>query len=342
MQYESKMLQEIKEIPDAASNLLDEVESQVSQLVNIFNERQPNFIMTAARGSSDHAATFLKYLFEIQLGVPVVSLGPSISSIYESKLSLKNSLCIGISQSGQSPDTLSVISSVKNKECITASFTNNINSPLAQKSKFPISLNAGNEKSVAATKTFVNSLIVCLVLVAKISKDDELLNKIHRLPKMLDKAIGIQWSDLKNELAKCNQLYTLGRGLSFAISNEASLKLIETCGIHASSYSSAEILHGPVEIVEKNYPVLAFISRDAAEYSISSVCENLADKKAKVFGTSKQLCVSKCLDFVTTGHPFTDPVALIASFYTFIENLALSRGRNPDQPRLLKKVTKTI
>lgn len=336
------MLQEIKEIPDAASNLLDKVDSQVSQLINVFIEQQPNFITTVARGSSDHAATFLKYLFEIQLGVPVASLGPSTSSIYESKISLKNTVCIGISQSGESPDLLSVISGIKNKECITASFTNNANSPLAQKSNFLISLHAGSEKSVAATKTFVNSLIVCLVLVAKISKDDELLNEIYKLPKILDKAIGIQWPDLKNELANCNQLYTLGRGLSYAISNEAALKLIETCGIHASSYSSAEILHGPIEIVEENYPVLAFISRDAAEQSISSICEYLVEKKARVFGTSNQLTLAKSLDFVTTDHPFTDPVVLIASFYVFIENLAVSRGRNPDQPRLLKKVTKTI
>ena len=342
MEYKSKMLQEIKEIPDAASNLLDKVDSQVSQLINVFIEQQPNFITTVARGSSDHAATFLKYLFEIQLGVPVASLGPSTSSIYESKISLKNTVCIGISQSGESPDLLSVISGIKNKECITASFTNNANSPLAQKSNFLISLHAGSEKSVAATKTFVNSLIVCLVLVAKISKDDELLNEIYKLPKILDKAIGIQWPDLKNELANCNQLYTLGRGLSYAISNEAALKLIETCGIHASSYSSAEILHGPIEIVEENYPVLAFISRDAAEQSISSICEYLVEKKARVFGTSNQLTLAKSLDFVTTDHPFTDPVVLIASFYVFIENLAVSRGRNPDQPRLLKKVTKTI
>ncbi len=342
MEYKSKMLQEIEEIPDAASNLLDKVDSQVNQLINVFIEQQPNFITTVARGSSDHAAKFLKYLFEIQLGVPVASLGPSTSSIYESKISLKNTVCIGISQSGESPDLLSVISGIKNKECITASFTNNANSPLAQKSNFLISLHAGSEKSVAATKTFVNSLIVCLVLVAKISKDDELLNEIYKLPKILDKAIGIQWPDLKNELANCNQLYTLGRGLSYAISNEAALKLIETCGIHASSYSSAEILHGPIEIVEENYPVLAFISRDAAEQSISSICEYLVEKKARVFGTSNQLTLAKSLDFVITDHPFTDPVVLIASFYVFIENLAVSRGGNPDQPRLLKKVTKTI
>ena len=101
-------------------------------------------------------------------------------------------------------------------------------------------------------------------------------------------------------------------------------------------------MHGPIELAKENYPVLSFISRDATEDSIVELCENLAEKKARVFGTSNQLYASKCLDFVTTGHPFTDPVALIASFYTFIENLALLRGRNPDQPRLLKKVTKTI
>ena len=342
MEYKSKMFQEIKEIPDSASNLLDKVDSQISQLISVFIEQQPNFITTVARGSSDHAATFLKYLFEIQLGLPVASLAPSTSSIYESKISLKNAVCFGISQSGESPDLLSVISGIKNKECITTSFTNNADSPLAQKSKFVISLHAGREESVAATKTFVNSLIVCLVLVAKISKDEELLNEIYKLPKILDKAIGIQWPDLKNELANCNHMYTLGRGISHAISNEAALKLIETCGIHASSYSSAEILHGPIEIVEENFPVLAFISRDAAEQSISSICENLVEKKARVFGTSNQLSLAKSLDFVKTGHPFTDPVALIASFYIFIEDLAVSRSRNPDQPRLLQKVTKTI
>ena len=342
MQFQSKMYQEIQEIPDAVSNLLEVTDLAVDQLANQIKDQLPNFVFTAARGSSDHAAKFLKYLFEIYLGIPVVSLGPSICSIYSSKLSLNNTMCIGISQSGQSPDIISVINSAKNKECITASFTNDSNSPLAQKTKFSVPLQAGSEKSVAATKTFTSTLVVCLVLVAKVKKDVELLSAIYRLPEMLEKAIRIEWPELKNELESCNKLYTLGRGLSYSISSEASLKLIETCGIHASSYSSAEVLHGPVEIVDEYHPVIALISRDAAEQSIVNVCENIAERKAKVFGTSSYLNKSISLEFVDTGHPFTDPIALIASFYPFVENLSLVRGKNPDQPSLLKKVTKTI
>ena len=185
MQSQSKMYQEIQEIPDAVSNLFEVTDRAVDQLANQIKDQLPNFVFTAARGSSDHAAKFLKYLFEIYLGIPVVSLGPSICSIYSSKLSLNNTMCISISQSGQSPDIISVINSAQNKECITASFTNDSNSPLAQKTKFSVPLQAGSEKSVAATKTFINTLVVCLVLVAKVKKDVELLSAIYRLPEML-------------------------------------------------------------------------------------------------------------------------------------------------------------
>jgi glutamine---fructose-6-phosphate transaminase (isomerizing) len=342
MKYNSKMRQEISGIPDTVSKLLDSNNSSLDQLVNLINEQKPHFIITVARGSSDHVALFLKYLIELKLGIPVMTLGPSVVSIYNAKLSLKNALCFAISQSGQSPDILSVVEHANEQGCVTAAITNNPNSPLAEKSKYLISIFAGVEESVAATKTFINSLVVGLLFTAKVNQDQELIHAVRQLPKVLEKATEIKWLQLQEELLNCSEVYTLGRGLSHGVSNEASLKFIETCQIHASSYSSAEVLHGPIELVQENYPVLSFISRDAAEDSIVELCENLAKKKVKVFGTSNKLLKANRLDFIETSHPFTDPISLITSFYAFVESLSILKGRNPDQPESLCKVTKTI
>lgn len=336
------MWQEISGIPDAVSKLLGANNSSIDQLVNLISEKKPHFIITVARGSSDNVALFFKYLIELKLGIPVVTLGPSVVSIYDSKLSIENALCFAISQSGQSPDIVSVVEHANEQGCVTAAITNNPNSPLAEKSKYLISIFAGVEESVAATKTFINSSVIGLFFTAKLTQDQQLLRAVLQLPKVLEKATKIKWPQLQKELLRCSEIYTLGRGLSLGVSNEASLKLIETCQIHASSYSSAEVLHGPVELVKENYPVFSFISRDATEHSIVELCENLAKKKVKVFGTSNKLLIASRLDFVETSHPFTDPISLITSFYAFVEALSILKGRNPDQPESLRKVTKTI
>ncbi|WP_281857397.1 SIS domain-containing protein, partial [Litoreibacter halocynthiae] len=155
-------------------------------------------------------------------------------------------------------------------------------------------------------------------------------------------AVGIDWPEARAALGARNSIFCLGRGPAYAISNEAALKFKETCQIHAESYSSAEVLHGPVSIVDLGFPVIALASADEAETALASVADEIAAKGATVFATSTKVRNATGLAVARTGHPLTDPITLIASFYAMVEQVAASRGINPDAPRHLKKVTETV
>lgn len=336
------MRKEILEIPDATEKLLSDGRGAIETVAKSLRAQNPAFISTIGRGSSDHAATFLKYACELTLGLPVASIGPSIASIFGAQLRLGSSACIAISQSGKSPDIVKMAQSATQQGAMSIAITNELSSDLAAVCNHTLNINAGIETSIAATKTFVTSAVAGLALVAHFKQDEDLIAAIHALPKHLERATEFDWPELRASLANQDSLYVLGRGPSLAMSNEAALKFKETCQIHAESYSSAEVLHGPVSIVEPGYPILALASRDAAEDSINSVTDTLVSQGATVFITSDKATHANQLGFASTDHPLTDPLALIVSFYAFIEKLAADRGINPDTPRNLKKVTETV
>jgi glucosamine--fructose-6-phosphate aminotransferase (isomerizing) len=188
----------------------------------------------------------------------------------------------------------------------------------------------------------VTSVVAGLALVARWSGDKALQAAIDDLPNSLARAVACDWSELTAALDGHDALYVLGRGPGFAIANEAALKFKETCNIQAESYSAAEVMHGPVAIVTPGYPVLGLAARDAAEASVSDMAHKLAGQGALAFLTSAQPGAAKALPFAATGHPITDPLALIVSFYGFVEALSRRRGLNPDVPPALKKVTETV
>ena len=180
------------------------------------------------------------------------------------------------------------------------------------------------------------------MLIALWRQDDDLIAAIHTLPEHLARAARLDWPEVRSAMTGWDSLYTLGRGPAFAMSNEAALKFKETAQIHAESYSSAEVLHGPVSIVGSGFPVLCFASGDAAEAALVGVADQVADKGAAAFVTSATATRAKRIDHVRTDHPLTDPIALIVSFYAMVEKLATARGIDPDTPRHLKKVTETV
>jgi glucosamine--fructose-6-phosphate aminotransferase (isomerizing) len=339
---ESQMLREIREIPDAVARLLDRGGPVIAGSAAEIRALGPAFVATVARGSSDHAATYLKYACEILLGLPVASIGPSVASIYRAPLRLSGGLCLVISQSGRSPDIVEMARAARAGGAMTLALTNDAASPLARAVQGVIDLAAGPELSVAATKTFVTSAVAALMLVAEWAGDAPLLAAIRALPEALERAGRADWGVLTARLAEAPSLFTLGRGPGFAMSGEAALKFKETCRIHAENYSSAEVLHGPVSIVEGGFPVLAFAAADAAEESVVSVADELAGKGAEVFVTSNRARAARSLPRVRTGHPLTDPIALIVSFYAMVEAVARARGIDPDRPRHLSKVTETL
>ncbi|MGI9389799.1 MAG: SIS domain-containing protein, partial [Boseongicola sp.] len=287
------------------------------------------------------ACTYLKYASEIFLGRPMASIGPSVSSIYGATLDVRDSICLSVSQSGQSPDIVKMTETVTEGGAYSVAITNDAASPLANAAVAALPIHAGPELSVAATKTFVTSLVAGLWLLAEIDQNEMLLNAIRALPEKLAEATRCNWSTAANAITG-QSLYTLGRGPSWAISNEAALKFKETWQIHAESYSSAEVLHGPVSIVDSGFPVIGFAAGDAAEDALVDVADTLAEKGAVVFVTSAKARRANCLEHVRTDHWMTDSIAAVVSFYSMVEQVAAARGINPDAPRHLKKVTETV
>ncbi|MEQ1941127.1 SIS domain-containing protein [Mesorhizobium sp. VNQ89] len=336
------MRNEILEIPAAAARLIEASDGALALAGRQLRDLSPKVIATVARGSSDHAASFLKYATELTTGVPVASLGPSIASIYRAKLKLEGAACLTISQSGKSPDIVAMAEAAKSGGALTIALTNTAGSPLANASDHAIDILAGVEKSVAATKSFVNSAVAGLLLLAHWTGDTTLLAALRGLPEHLRKAIDCDWMGIADALTGETSLFILGRGPSAAIANEAALKFKETCGMHAEAYSAAEVMHGPMALVGPGFPVVALAARDASEPATAEAADLLAGKGASVFVTSAQARKASVLPFAPTGHPITDPLPLVVSFYAFVEAFARKLGLDPDQPRNLRKVTETV
>lgn len=335
------MRQEIDEIPEAASRLLSRSHDALQSAGKALRDRNPDFLITIARGSSDHAAHFLKYAIEQQAGRAVASIGPSLASIYGKSLKLDRAAAISISQSGKSPDIVALAQSATASGALTISLTNTQPSPLSNASEHAVDINAGPELAVAATKSFFNSVLAGLAILSEWTADTELQRSIQQLPEKLAQAITLDWQALADELGEAESLFMLGRGPSLAIASEAALKFKETSEMHAEAYSSAEVLHGPVALVDRRFPVVTFAARDAAFSSVLATADSLSEKGALSFITADGATHARHLPFVATGHPLTDALSLIVPFYGFVEAWSRSRGFNPDAPPALKKVTET-
>ncbi|WP_135450507.1 MULTISPECIES: SIS domain-containing protein [Tabrizicola] len=339
---QSHMAREVAEIPEAARRFLALATASIAQAAEAMRRADPDVIVTVARGSSDHAATYVKYAVELLAGVPVASVGPSVASIYRRPLRLRRGACIGISQSGQSPDIVEMMRAAAQGGALTVAITNHANSPMAKASAHCLALQAGAENSVAATKTFVISVLAGLALLAEWQQDDSLRAAVARLPEAFAQALTMDWSPLAARLARAQSLYVLGRGPAFAIANEAALKFKETCGLHAESFSAAEVLHGPSAIVQAQFPVLALGVEDAALPRLRETAERLAVQGADVFLTGADAPGATRLPSLPDLHPLCSPLVLSVSFYAFIEGLARRRGFDPDVPPHLRKVTETV
>ncbi|PYG29498.1 SIS domain-containing protein [Pelagimonas varians] len=337
----TQMRREIEEIPAAVDRLLTAGGPAIAKTKALIGDDIP-YLMSVARGSSDHACSFLKYACELELGLPMASVGPSVASIYGAKLKVpKNALCLSVSQSGKSPDIVELTRALTEAGATSVAITNDDTSPLAQIATATLPICAGPELSVAATKTFVTSMVAGLWLIAELKGNTELLTAIRALPEHLEAATKCDWTMAANAI-NGQSVLTLGRGPSFAISNEAALKFKETCQIHAESYSSAEVMHGPVSIVERGFPVIAFAAADAAEQSLVDVADALTEKGALAFVTSRKAKKAICLPHQRTDHWLTDPISSVVSFYAMVEKVSTARNVNPDAPRHLNKVTETV
>ncbi|MBC2836189.1 SIS domain-containing protein [Paragemmobacter straminiformis] len=339
---QSHMAREVAEIPEAAARFLTQSRPALQAAAAAMRKVDPALIITVARGSSDHAATYLKYAAELVAGIPVASVGPSVASVYGRPLRLTNAACIGISQSGRSPDIVEMMRAAGTGGALSIAITNFADSPMATASAHCLPLLAGVEQSVAATKTFVTSVLAGLALVAEWQDDAPLRAAVNALPEAFAQALTLDWSPLAARLSRASSAYVLGRGPAFAIAAESALKLKETCGLHAEAYSAAEVLHGPSAIVQAHFPVLALAVDDAAQAGVAQTAERLAAQGADVFLTGLAAKGATTLPTVAGVHGLTAPLVLAVTFYAFVESLARRRGFDPDTPPHLRKVTETI
>jgi glucosamine--fructose-6-phosphate aminotransferase (isomerizing) len=337
----SAMAQEIREAPQAIARFFDLEAANLRDIVRRAAERQPSVIVTCARGSSDHAATYFKYLMEISLGIPVASMGPSIASLYRAPLRLAGAVMVCVSQSGQSPDILSLQAAAQSAGAFAIAVTNDVNAPLAQGADAVLPLHAGPERSVAATKTFLSSAAILASLVAEWRGDVSLIKAARELPKALGTALVADWSEAVPILREAQSAYVVGRGPALAIAGEAALKLKETASLHAEAFSGAEVMHGPVQLVEKGFPVIAFRPGDAAFDVMGEAVARLESAGGNVLVAEPGASSPGRLPFSPSGHPLLDPLCMLTSFYILAEQLARARGHDPDRPNRLRKVTAT-
>jgi len=339
---ETAMAAEIRETPEATSRFLDREAGSLAALGPILRKRDPNVIVTCARGSSDNAAAYFKYLCEILLGIPVASMGPSVASLYKAPLRLSGSVMLSVSQSGRSPDIIALQGAARQAGALAIAVVNDATSPLAAEADATLPLHAGVEKSVAATKTFLTSALALAALVAEWRDDDSLRRAVRGMPATFEAALAADWTAVDAVLAAANSAYVLGRGPSLPIAAEAALKLKETAVLHAEAFSGAEVMHGPLQLVGSGFPVLAFHPRDDAYDAMEEAILGLARAGGQVFAAEAGVPTHGRMSVPASGAPLLDPLAMLLAFYGVAERVARKRGHDPDRPTKLRKVTETM
>jgi glutamine---fructose-6-phosphate transaminase (isomerizing) len=347
MQYEQSvantlMFNEAAESSSAVERQLKANEGLINRLAMRLRGNPPSVIVTCARGSSDHAASYGKYLFETLLGVVTSSAAPSVSSVYGVTPKMEGALFIAISQSGKSPDLICQAQSAKDAGAMVVALVNTVDSPLAQLADTVIPLHAGPELSVAATKSYICSVTALMHLVACWGEDAELQEALSSLPTLLARAWEQDWTSAVESLSTSSNLFVLGRGYSFGVALEAALKFKETCGLHAEALSSAEVKHGPMAIINSGFPVLIFGQEDKSMSGVAKLAEDFLNRDANVMLAAEGQSVPGRLPVIAGVHAACAPLLLIQSFYRMVNELSLRRGFNPDIPPHLNKVTETL
>lgn len=345
----TKMHAEAQEAADAIARQLAANADIIDALAARLKRQPPRFIVTCARGSSDHAATYGKYLFETRIGLVTASASPSVGSVYAVQPRLEDALFVAISQSGKSPDLVRNAEIARAAGATVVALVNVEDSPLARIADTVIPLRAGTETSVAATKSYLCSLSALLQLGARWSGEAKLLAAVDSLPGAMRAAWSQDWSPLVEGLHDARNLFVIGRGLGLGAAQEAALKFKETCGLHAEAFSSAEVKHGPMALVGPGFPVLAFAQDDAIGTGTVAVAEEFRARGAPVWLArpgSKAIAQSDTqpctLPMPASADPACTPLLAVQGFYKAVNALALARGYDPDLPPHLNKVTETV
>jgi glutamine---fructose-6-phosphate transaminase (isomerizing) len=326
------MDEELREAPAAVARQAAGLRAPIAELVARLLRRPPQVVVTCARGSSAHAATFFKHLAEHRLGIPVAAAAPNIATVYRQRLKLEGQLFLAVSQSGRSDDLIETAMLARQAGALTAALVNADVSPLAAACEFALPVGAGPELSIAATKSFIASLSALLRLSAAWSGDRAMLPPLDRLPERLAAAADLDWGEALAALTPAASLIAIGRGPTLAIAREVALKLKEVCNRHAEAFSGAEFRHGPIALVSPSYPVLLLMPSDEAAIGLRDLADDLRHMGAAVLDR---------LPMLSPDQPDADAICLAQSCYVLTLRLAAALGIDPGRPRHLAKVTRT-
>ena len=343
----SLMLQEIAEQPAALSRTIQEEHSKVERLGAFLKQRDVDLIVLVARGSSDNAALFGRYLLEITTGIPVSLSAPSVHTLYHAKLSLQRALVIGVSQSGEGEDINRVLENARACAAYTVGITNEPASSMVSIVDETLLMHGGRERSVAATKTYTGQLMHFYMLAAALSEAGAAPD-FHGIPEHAARALEHQPAikELVERYVFMENCVVVGRGLAYANAYEMALKLMETCYVVAERFSSADFLHGPLAIVERHFPIILFappgITLEGVKVLMNRLRELHADTLVITGDEEAASLGSRVIRMPSEISEFLAPIPYIIPGQLFAALLADAKGLNPDAPRSLAKVTRTL
>ena len=341
----SLMLDEIAEQPEVLEQTILNEAAKYRRLGDLLRGRDIDLIVIAARGSSDNASLFGRYLLEVIAGIPVSLAAPSVHTLYNAKLDLKRSLVIGVSQSGEGADINIVLENAKGSGAFTIAITNEADSTMAGMVDETLLIHAGKERSVAATKTYTGQMLHFYLLANELAGRRLDVDKIP--------AFAAQALELKPRIQELVQRYVfmencvvVGRGMNYGNSYELALKLMETCYVVAERFSSADFLHGPLAIVERRFPVILFAPSGVTLKSSVELIHRLRELNADCLTITNSDEISELssnsLTLPAEIDEFLSPIPFIIPAQLFAALLSEAKGLDPDAPRSLSKVTRTI
>ena len=334
---QTAMAREIREIPTTAERLLAERDSIIT-VANRIRQADPRVVVISGRGSSANAGTLLRYLFEARAGLLVSTSAPSVMSTYGQSIDMRNAVFIVISQSGRSPDLVMGAHSARKNGALTIAIVNDLTSPLALACELQLPMGAGLERSVAATKSVVLSMMTSVQLVASLTSDDELNERIKRLPQRFSDALACDWSLWSSSLAAARAAFVVGRGFGLGPAREIGLKVTETMRLPTLSYSAAEVMHGPLACASAEIPFLVLRQNDGSSAMVDALIAELRVRKLNVFSAGGPTGV---LPWIENDDPICDAITMLLPAYATIEQAARARGFDPDNPPNFSKITET-
>jgi glucosamine--fructose-6-phosphate aminotransferase (isomerizing) len=337
----TRMFQEAASASDAVRAQLQRDAAAIAVIGAELRRLAPRTVITCARGSSDHAATYAKYLIETRARVLTASAAPSISSVYGVAQDLRGCLFIALSQSGRSPDLLASVAAAKAAGATILALCNSPDAPLIAAADLVIELRAGVETSVAATKSYLATLAALVRMVAAWTQDAALASALETLPALMDRSWALDWSAALPALESAAHLYVVGRGLGLGAAQEVALKCKETCGLHAEAFSSAELRHGPFALLGPGFPALLLAQHDATRAGVENLGAELARRGLSVMMAGADISGAIGLPTID-ALPEIGPILLVQSAYRLIATLAVRRGFDPDRPAHLRKITETV